>query len=217
MLKKIIALTSCLALLASTGMIASAQEYSNAETSVISEAEQVFDSKETTVDLTETTEETTTTTVEPTPKDVGAAIRLGLDVKVQDCVAFYNVTKVYDAEGNVYYVDVGRQISIVGIDDVNQRFRVLAPDAIPQSDSVKYLLYADTSKGLDILSHEGPVVGDLDFDGRVDVFDMCLMRRGYIYGWNRNIQEKMADMNADGEVSIADLIWLQKWLLGVIK
>ena len=198
----------------------SAEEEADTVTDEISESKAETEESSTTVETTvvtlETAEETTTTATETTTlEDVGAAIRIGLDVKVRDCVAFYNVTKVYDAEGNVFYVDVGRQISIVGIDDANQRFRVLAPDAIPQSDNVKYLLYADSGKGLDILSHEGPVVGDLDFDGCINAKDLTWMKRYMLYGWTRDIQKKLADMNADGEISISDLISLQKWLLGI--
>ena len=68
-----------------------------------------------------------------------------------------------------------------------------------------------------ILSHDGLVVGDLYYNGVVNVFDLCLMKRGYTDGWDNIVDEALADMNDDSQVTVADLVWLQKWLLGIPK
>jgi hypothetical protein len=125
---------------------------------------------------------------------------------------------LYDTDGNVVQADPGVSIYIVGVDDENQRFRALASEG--SYVGTIHLNYED-AKNAELytffLSHEGFVVGDLDFDQRVDVFDLCLMKRYFIYGWDDSLKETLADMNDDAEVTIADLVWLQKWLLGEIK
>ena len=68
-----------------------------------------------------------------------------------------------------------------------------------------------------ILSHDGSVVGDLNYNGVVNVFDLCLMKCGYTNGWDSPVLKVLADMNGDNQVTVADLVWLQKWLLGIPK
>ena len=58
------------------------------------------------------------------------------------------------------------------------------------------------------------VIGDIDFNGRINAKDFTLMKRGMIFGWNDSMSYLMSDMNADGFVSTADLVSIQKWLLG---
>ena len=219
MLKKIIATAMSFALLANAGMIASANE-SFAETSVVvAETEITSESETTTAIATEesTVAEETTITEAESSADVGEALRLSLDVKVRDIVVFYDVQRLYDADGNEYYVNSGWNLWIIGADDENQRFRVQSPKLTPNGEVVTFLTYEDAKNAV-CVSHDGCVRGDLTYDGIVNVFDMCLMRRGFIYGWGDDTTSQIiADMNYDGEVTVADLVWLQRWLLGAIK
>ncbi|MBQ3408025.1 MAG: dockerin type I repeat-containing protein [Clostridia bacterium] len=61
------------------------------------------------------------------------------------------------------------------------------------------------------------ILGNLNFDGVVNVFDMTMMRKALIYGWNDTIAYRMADMTGDGYVNVADLVYMHRWLLGAIK
>lgn len=201
MMKKIIAAVINTALLASASMITSAEE-SNVEKTVGIETQAIV------------SEETTTEAM--SKAEVGAAIRKKLDVKVCDIIYINDNAYLYDSEGNELRAGSGWNMWIIGVDDENQRFRVDVPKMREEGKSVFYLLYADT-KDADIVSHDGCVVGDLDFDHRVDVFDLCLMKRYFIYGWINPADKVLADMNCDNQVTVADMVWLQKWLLGVIK
>lgn len=58
------------------------------------------------------------------------------------------------------------------------------------------------------------IAGDVDLDGRVDIYDLVAMRAGVINGFGSDRARYAADVNADGEVGAADLISLQKFLLG---
>ncbi|MBQ9807401.1 MAG: RICIN domain-containing protein [Ruminococcus sp.] len=55
--------------------------------------------------------------------------------------------------------------------------------------------------------------GDLDGDGRVDGFDMTLMRRELINSELDRSTKRRADVDANGKVSIADAVQLQTFLL----
>lgn len=58
------------------------------------------------------------------------------------------------------------------------------------------------------------IAGDINFDGRVDVYDLVEMRAGIVNGFVSDTARNVADVNADGEVGLADLVALQKLLLG---
>lgn len=64
-----------------------------------------------------------------------------------------------------------------------------------------------------------PVVwyGDVNVDGKVDVFDMIELRKGYIKGkLSEGIDPMRADINRDGKIGMADLVMLENYLLGKI-
>ncbi len=59
--------------------------------------------------------------------------------------------------------------------------------------------------------------GDLDSDNRIDVFDMIEMRKKYFEAVMYGDYDYRADVNDDGEVNVADMVMLQKYILGEIK
>ena len=58
--------------------------------------------------------------------------------------------------------------------------------------------------------------GDVDCDGIIDVFDMILMRKGIISGFDNSNSEKAADIDKNGKVEMADAVQLQQYLVGRI-
>ncbi|HRU98036.1 MAG TPA: dockerin type I domain-containing protein [Ruminococcus sp.] len=57
------------------------------------------------------------------------------------------------------------------------------------------------------------ILGDVNDDDRVDVFDLCLMKRELIEPGTTSINKAAADVNADGVVDIKDVIEVQQFLL----
>lgn len=159
-----------------------------------------------------------TALADETDAEAGAALRESLKVKVGDIIYFGDTICLYDTNGNVVYVNPGDYMYLVGIDDDGQRFRVVTSKG--RYSGTLHLNYED-AKDFElmpfILSHDGFVVGDLNYNGVVNVFDLCLMKCGYTNGWDNIVDEALADMNDDSQVTVADLVWLQKWLLGIPK
>lgn len=60
-------------------------------------------------------------------------------------------------------------------------------------------------------------LGDLDHDGRVTAFDMVLFRQAFIDGKYDMIDYARYDVNQDGSIGIADLVMMQRYLLGQIN
>lgn len=195
----------------------SAEEKADTVTDEISEGKAETEESSTTVETTvvtlETAEETTTTKAETTTlEDVGAAIRKDLKVKVRDVIYFDDGGYLCDVDGNWRRTKSGWNIWIVGIDDKNQRFRVDVPKMRNEENKVFYLLYADTEDAIGV-SHQGYVVGDLDYDGKVNAKDFTLLKRILMYGEDDKILNLMSDWNADQKVDMSDLVLMQRWLL----
>ena len=57
------------------------------------------------------------------------------------------------------------------------------------------------------------IYGDLDYNGRVDVFDMILMRRELVDDSLDRQTKRRADVDADGKITVADAVQLQSFLL----
>ena len=58
------------------------------------------------------------------------------------------------------------------------------------------------------------IPGDVDGDGSVSAYDMAAMRSGVINGFADSRAEYAANVNADDEVNVADLVILSEYLLG---
>lgn len=184
-----------------------------ADDSVVSETNTMNVEEETTVAEAEKFADAITTTTETANVvDVESTMRTDYDdvtVKVGDVIFFENGVELIDAEGNILKTGKGERISIVKADCANQRFRVY----VPKANKILYLEYVNCVDA-QIVYHDGSVIGDLNSDGRIDIYDFILLKQGLIYGWSDVRAYYMSDINADGVVSIGDLVLMQRWLLG---
>ena len=57
------------------------------------------------------------------------------------------------------------------------------------------------------------ILGDVNDDNRVDVFDLCLMKQELIESGTTSIDKVAADVNADGVVDVKDVVEVQQFLL----
>lgn len=110
------------------------------------------------------------------------------------------------------FVKDGDYLRIVPASDGNGR-AIEVDEAIADSDGNMHRSLRNDEKNL--LWKLEPVdeyvyYGDLDRDGRVDVFDLVLLRKCVINGDD----DEAADVNADGEIGAADLVRMQRFLLG---
>jgi len=213
MLKKVIAIavSMSIATLAFVSMTMSVYADDSVATTANFEAAE----KSTVAETINFVEATTITTEATGVAEVESTVRSDQEkstVAVRDGVYFEDDVTLIDAEDNILQVPMGEHIYIVARDEANLRFRVF----LPKANKVLYLRDADAS-GAQVFTHDALGIGDLDSDGRINSYDMVLMKRGFLQGWSDAWAYYMADMNADGKVTIADLIWMQKWLLGEIK
>ncbi len=58
--------------------------------------------------------------------------------------------------------------------------------------------------------------GDLNNDGKINIFDMMLMRNGLLENYANSGITAAADLNGDGKVSLVDVVKLQRYLIGRI-
>ena len=119
------------------------------------------------------------------------------------------------------------KIYIVGQYD-DEHWRVHVPML---NEPERVLLIPVDVYNIEVISHDNYVLGDLNRDNRVDVFDLVLLKRIVIddYDFNlydykdipgmmdRAIDRQVADINSDAEVSVADVVCMQQFILGSRK
>ena len=67
------------------------------------------------------------------------------------------------------------------------------------------------------VKYETAYVGDLNKDGRINVYDLCLLKRVcFAEKPSRMIPKGVCDLNADNEVTTADIVLMQQYLFGRI-
>lgn len=134
-----------------------------------------------------------------------------------------------DKNGDTQYASIAEGTAIKGewIQLANTNYTI-------PSDASNMQLYIETAKGtanfyideaIGVVAGtviDGPkavklILGDINCDERVDSFDMILARQSIISGsFRSNSASINADVNQDGEYSIADIVLLQGFLLGKI-
>ncbi len=60
------------------------------------------------------------------------------------------------------------------------------------------------------------IIGDIINDNIIDAFDLVMLRRIILNGCTSDYQRAVSDINLDGETNIADLVYLQQYILGKI-
>jgi len=61
-------------------------------------------------------------------------------------------------------------------------------------------------------------IGDINMDGAIDSFDMIALRKLLVKGYGQSpASESYSDLNGDKKVNMADLILLQRYLLGKVN
>ena len=64
---------------------------------------------------------------------------------------------------------------------------------------------------------EKVIKGDINLDGVIDAFDMCLARKGIIDGFTNTLSQDAADVDENGIVDINDHKQIQDYILARIK
>lgn len=130
-----------------------------------------------------------------------------------------------DADGEVHYSNIAVGTAVKGsyVQLANANF--LIPEG---AKNMK--LYAETESGTNNFyideaigavagtSIQGPssyqiILGDVDLNGIIDVFDLCLAKRAYTNGFTSIAAEINADVDQNGVVDLTDLQLIQNYLL----
>lgn len=147
-----------------------------------------------------------------------------------DTDTFFMKLQYTDANGDTQYSTVAEGHAIKGqwIQLSNTNYTIPA-DA---SNLQLYIETAETSNNFYVDEAIGAVAGtviegagegktvirgDLNFDGKINGADLALERRGLIKGFTDNYAKLAADVNQDGDVTVADAVLIQSFLIGKIK
>ncbi len=131
-----------------------------------------------------------------------------------------------DSDGEVKYGHIAQASAIRG------RYVQLANSSytIPSGAS-DLVLYVETESGSDNFYIDEAIIavkdtkidgpaelklnsGDVNFNGRIDVFDAILARRGLVSGFSDGAAEIAADVDEDGKFSVADFVQISNYVLG---
>ena len=142
---------------------------------------------------------------------------------------FYLKLQYTDAEGTTHYTSIAEATAVKGEWTQLANTDFVIPDGA--SDMVLYVetvesinnFYIDEAIGatggtiINGAESNSFIIGDINNDGIINVFDLVLAKKGLLYGFDSNTTSLAADVNQDGSVMVTDIILLQKWLFGKIK
>ena len=139
-----------------------------------------------------------------------------------------------DANGETKYANIASAGAIKG-----QYCHLANTNYTMPADGKDFILYVETESGTDNfyideaigakagVVIEGPaaveipdtiIPGDINFDGIINIFDLMLAKQGFTQGGFASVfAADAADVNRDGENTIADALLIQQYLLGKIK
>lgn len=135
-------------------------------------------------------------------------------------VSFAYPRSFYDENGQEAWVPENTPIYLLqSLPTIyTKRFRIYVPDIT--TDSVYYFDIKSHQQDvypLTIESEDGLVLGDLAKDKKINCFDMVLMRRLLIDTEYSDEEKALADLNGDAEISVADAVLMQGFILGRIQ
>ncbi|MBE6851994.1 MAG: carbohydrate-binding protein, partial [Ruminococcus sp.] len=142
----------------------------------------------------------------------------------------FKLTLQYDQNGETKYEGIAQSSTTKGsfVQLYNANYK------IPEGASNMYLVAETTEETCnfyidDVIGAvagtkiDGPagvtttkILGDIDFDGRVTVADMVLMKSGILNGFSSSAAQKNADVNQSRKVDSSDAVSLKEYLLGII-
>lgn len=162
------------------------------------------------------------------------AFSVNFGSKAAKDVIEYKLTLQYtDADGEVCYGNIAQTFANPG-----EYVQLYNPDyKIPDGATNLYLIAETTEETCDfciddaIAAPAGTVIegsksdavsptdikGDIDMDSRISVADLVLMKNGILSGFKSNSAKNNADVDNSTETNAADALYLQKYLLGVLK
>ena len=119
---------------------------------------------------------------------------------------------------NIYSKDIkgGQQITLGAVNmntAVNYVIAATEYNSAVTTTSTTTTTATITTTSVQQPSDYGFIYGDLNNDGRVDVFDMVLMRQELVDGHLDRNTKRRADVDADGKTGVADAVQLQSFLL----
>ena len=143
---------------------------------------------------------------------------------------FYLKLQYTDANGDTQYSTIAEATAIKGewVQLANKNYKI-------PSDASDMQIYIETAEstnnfyidevigavaGTSIIGageSKDIILGDINFDGEIDVFDMILARKGITDGFSNSAEKISADVDQNGEYNINDAILIQKFILGQIN
>ena len=154
---------------------------------------------------------------------------------------FYLKLQYTDASGETQYATIAEATGVKGewVQLANTNYKIPA-DA---SDMQLYIETAETTNNFYIDEVIGAVAGtgikgpdpveiptettvipapsgtkgDLNNDGKINIYDFLLAKKGLISGFTDAQAKNAADVDRDGNVTVADIVQIHKYLMGQIK
>ncbi len=148
---------------------------------------------------------------------------------------FYLKLQYTDASGDTQYATIAEGTGVKGnwVQLANQNYQIPA-DA---SNLQLYVETADTTndfyldeviaavagtsiKGpdpVDVPAETSTIMGDVTGDGKINIYDLIFAKKGLLNGFSDTRSKNATDVDRDGNVTVSDIIQIQKYLLGQIK
>ena len=143
---------------------------------------------------------------------------------------FYLKLQYTDANGDTQYSTIAEATAIKGewVQLANKNYKI-------PSDASDMQIYIETAEstnnfyidevigavaGTSIIGageSKDIILGDINSDSEIDVFDMILARKGITDGFSNSAEKISADVDQNGEYNINDAILIQKFILGQIN
>ncbi|HOC35240.1 MAG TPA: dockerin type I repeat-containing protein, partial [Ruminococcus flavefaciens] len=113
------------------------------------------------------------------------------------------------AENIKFYIEVPDDLSDFYVDDIRITGSASSAPSGPSTPSTP-------STTVNAEKTTGKIKGDLDGDGMITSLDVVLMRKRLLSGFTDSKMKKAADIDRSGDTEIADLVQLQRFILGRI-